>query len=91
MIDKYLLTIEKLTNQNKFLKDKLEEAVKGNITSDPIVNKVIAKHIERHQEGMKNFGITMQDNDKPLKDWVLDAQQESMDHILYLEKILKKD
>ena len=91
MIDKYLLTIEKLTNQNKFLKDKLEEAVKGNITSDPIVNRIIKKHIQRHQEGMKNFGITMQDNDKPLKDWVLDAQQESMDHILYLEKILKKD
>ena len=90
MIDKDLL-IEKLTNQNKFLKDKLEEAVKGNITSDPIVNRIIKKHIERHQEGMKNFGITMQDNDKPLKDWVLDAQQESMDHILYLEKILKKD
>jgi len=90
VIDKDLL-IEKLTNQNKFLKDKLEEAVKGNITSDPIVNRIIKKHIERHQEGMKNFGITMQDNDKPLKDWVLDAQQESMDHILYLEKILKKD
>ena len=90
MIDKDLL-IEKLTNQNKFLKDKLKQAVKGNITSDPIVNRIIRKHIQRHQEGMKNFGITMQDNDKPLKDWVLDAQQESMDHILYLEKILKKD
>ena len=90
MIDKDFL-IKKLTNQNKFLKDKLEQAVKGNITSDPIVNRIIRKHIERHQEGMKNFGITMQDNDKPLKDWVLDAQQESMDHILYLEKILKKD
>ena len=90
MIDKDLL-IEKLTNQNNFLKDKLEQAVKGNITSDPIVNRIIKKHIERHQEGMKNFGITMQDNDKPLKDWVIDAQQESMDHILYLEKILKKD
>jgi len=90
MIDKDLL-IKKLTNQNKFLKSKLKEAIKGNITSDPIVNKIIAKHIERHQEGMKNFGISMQDNNKPLKDWVLDAQQESMDHILYLEKILKKD
>jgi len=90
VIDKDLL-IEKLTNQNNFLKDKLEQAVKGNITSDPIVNRIIKKHIERHQEGMKNFGITMQDNDKPLKDWVIDAQQESMDHILYLEKILKKD
>ena len=83
--------IERLTNQNGFLKTKLKQAVEGNITNDPIVNRIIRKHIQRHQEGMKNFGITMQDNDKPLKDWVLDAQQESMDHILYLEKILKKD
>tara|TARA_R100001163_G_scaffold55475_2_gene42946 strand:+ start:69 stop:431 length:363 start_codon:yes stop_codon:yes gene_type:complete len=83
--------VERLNNLIKFTKDKLEQAIKGNITSDPIVNRIIKKHIERHQEGMKNFGVTMYENDKPLKDWVLDAQQESMDHILYLEKILKKD
>tara|TARA_R100001463_G_C3477444_1_gene216567 strand:- start:562 stop:831 length:270 start_codon:yes stop_codon:yes gene_type:complete len=89
VIDKYLLTIEKLTNQNKFLKDKLEEAVKGNITSDPIVNRIIKKHIKRHKEGMVRFGKTMSENDKPYKDWVKDAQEESMDFILYLEKTLK--
>lgn len=88
MIDKDIL-IEKLTNQNKFLKSKLEEAIKGNITSDPIVNKVIAKHIQRHKEGMANFGKTMADNDRPYKEWVKEAQQESMDFILYLEKTLK--
>mgnify|MGYP003152429376 CR=1 FL=1 len=31
--------IEYLKNQNKFLKDKLQRAVEGNITNDPIVNK----------------------------------------------------
>ena len=32
----------------------------------------------------------MSDNDKPYKDWVKDAQEESMDFILYLEKTLKQ-
>ena len=49
----------------------------------------IRKHLKRHKEGMARFGKTMSDNDKPYKDWVKDAQEESMDFILYLEKTLK--
>jgi hypothetical protein len=82
--------IEYLKNQNKFLKDKLERAVKGNITNDPIVNKIIRKHLKRHKDGMARFGKTMSDNHKPYRDWVKDAQEESMDFILYLEKTLKQ-
>ena len=81
--------IKKLTNLTKFLKSKLDECLKGNITSDPIVNKIIAKHIKRHNEGMVNFGKTMANNNKPFQEWVKDAQEESMDFILYLEKTLK--
>ena len=82
--------IQYLKNQNKFLKDKLQRAVEGNITNDPIVNKIIRKHLKRHKEGMARFGKTMSDNDKPYKDCVKDAQEESMDFILYLEKTLKQ-
>ena len=82
--------IQYLKNQNKFLKDKLQRAVEGNITNDPIVNKIIRKHLKSRKEGMARFGKTMSDNDKPYKDWVKDAQEESMDFILYLEKTLKQ-
>ena len=81
--------IERLNKLIKFVRLKLDQAIKGDITSDPIVNKVIAKHIQRHKEGMENFGITMKDNNKPLKEWVKDAQEEAMDFTLYLEKIEK--
>ncbi len=81
--------IERLTNQNEFLKTKLKQAIEGNITNDPIVNRILKKHIKRHKDGMKRFGKTMSDNGKPYKDWVKDAQEESMDFILYLEKTLK--
>ena len=48
--------IQYLKNQNKFLKDKLQRAVEGNITNDPIVNKIIRKHLKRHKDGMARFG-----------------------------------
>ena len=85
------LEIQKLSNLNKFIKGKLDDSLKGNITVDPIVNKVIEKHLKRHQEGMVNFGKTMSENNKPFKHWVKEAQEESMDFILYLEKALNKD
>ena len=95
MIDKDKVIIEKnneierLNNLVKFIQSKLNEAIKGNITTDPIVNRVIAKHIDRHNQGMANFGKTMADNNRPFEEWVKEAQQESMDQILYLEKTLK--
>ena len=81
--------IKRLTVQNEFLKTKLKQAIEGNITSDPIVNRILRKHVKRHKEGMARFGKTMSENNKPYKDWVKDAQEESMDFILYLEKTLK--
>jgi hypothetical protein len=81
--------IKRLTVQNEFLKTKLKQAIDGNITTDPIVNRIIRKHVKRHKDGMARFGKTMSDNNKPYADWVKDAQEESMDFILYLEKTLK--
>jgi len=82
---------QKLSNLNKFIKGKLDESLKGNITIDPIVNRIIKKHLDRHKEGMLNFGKTMSDNSKPFIHWVKEAQEESMDFILYLEKTLNKE
>tara|TARA_B100001094_G_scaffold192002_1_gene185895 strand:- start:81 stop:434 length:354 start_codon:yes stop_codon:yes gene_type:complete len=83
--------IERLDNLNKLIKTKLDESLKGNITIDPIVNRIIKKHLDRHKEGMLSFGKTMKDNSKPFQHWVKEAQEESMDFILYLEKTLNKD
>ena len=84
------LEIQKLNNLNKFIQGKLNESLKGNITIDPIVNRIIKKHLDRHKEGMLNFGKTMSDNSKPFQHWVKEAQEESMDFILYLEKTLNR-
>ena len=80
--------IERLNKLVKFIQDKLRKAVNGEVTTDPIVNRIIKRHIARHKEGMQKFGKTMADNKRPTKEWVKDAQEEAIDLILYLEKIL---
>tara|TARA_R100001129_G_scaffold68034_1_gene46377 strand:- start:318 stop:587 length:270 start_codon:yes stop_codon:yes gene_type:complete len=89
MIDEKEIEIIKLQTRVDFLKGKLRDAVKGDITSDPVVNKIIKKIITRHKQGMKKFGKTMADNNRPLNEWVKEAQEESLDFIHYLEKLLK--
>ena len=86
--------IEKLKGQKKFLQDRLRKAGEEikqlkNFTNDEIVNNVINKHIARHKQGMETFGKTIQDNNRPPKEWINEAQQEAMDFIVYLEKLDK--
>tara|TARA_R100001163_G_C5018788_1_gene162209 strand:- start:508 stop:771 length:264 start_codon:yes stop_codon:yes gene_type:complete len=82
-------TIKQLQQQVDFLKAKLRASCDGFITNDPVVNRVINKIIKRHKQGMKKFGKTMSDNNRPFNEWVKEAQEESIDFIHYLEKTLK--
>jgi len=59
-------------------------------TQDPVVNRVLAKLIRRSDEGMQRFGVSMADADKPVLEWIEDAQEELMDAILYLEKLKER-
>tara|TARA_R100000700_G_C3129659_1_gene115380 strand:+ start:697 stop:900 length:204 start_codon:yes stop_codon:yes gene_type:complete len=57
------------------------------LTGDPVVNRIIGKFIKRSRQGMKRFGVSMQDNDASTVHWIENAQEELMDGILYLEKL----
>ena len=56
-------------------------------TQDSIVDNVINKFIKRSNEGMINFGMSIEDNPKEEILWIEDAQEELMDAVLYLEKL----
>ena len=58
-------------------------------TNDPIVNEVIKDHIIRHKKGMKEFKKTMQQNNKPMLEWIVDLKEELIDALVYLKKIEK--
>ena len=53
-------------------------------TSDPIINDVIDRIFVRHKQGMERFEKTMNDNAKPINDWIEDIIEEQIDSICYL-------
>jgi len=81
------------------LKKELEEKIKGelevkkenenleNYKPDSIVSSVINKFLERSKMGKQKYGTDLDRTDLSLYDWIIHAQDEHMDAILYLEKI----
>jgi len=57
---------------------------------DPIVRAVVLKFNARSVEGMDRYGQTMAANNKPILEWIEDAQEEMMDAILYLERLKRE-
>ena len=57
------------------------------LTGDSIVNNVIESFIERSNVGFKKYGTNLDRKDLSTLEWIQHAQQESMDMILYLEKL----
>ena len=58
--------------------------------ADSIVQSVVQKFLQRSEFGQKKYGTTLDRTDlKPL-DWIVHAQEELMDGILYLEKLKKE-
>jgi hypothetical protein len=54
---------------------------------DTIVESVIKQFKERSEVGINKYGVTLDREDLSSLDWILHAQQELMDGILYLEKL----
>ena len=64
------------------MKDKFNEL-------DPILSDVLIRIIDRYEEGRRKYGGSMETNVKPITTWILDAQEEAIDFVVYLEKIKK--
>jgi len=56
---------------------------------DTIVSSVISKFLERSRIGKEKYGTDLDRTDLSLYEWIVHAQEEHMDAILYLEKIKK--
>ena len=55
--------------------------------ADSVVQAVIKKFLERSELGKKKYGVTLDRTDLKPIDWIVHAQEELMDGILYLEKL----
>jgi len=56
-------------------------------TQDRLVRGILIRMAKRAEEGRVTYGGTMEQASKPLEDWIVDAQEELMDTLVYLEKV----
>ena len=56
-------------------------------TRDALVQGILKRFAKRSDDGIKKYGKTMLQANKSIAQWIDDAQEESWDKIVYLEKI----
>ena len=77
-----------------FFKNEIKNMLYSRITmetnkycTDSVVNSVISKFISRSNVGIEKYGVTLDREDLGFDEWIVHAQEEHMDAILYLEKL----
>lgn len=58
-----------------------------NRNDDGVVESLIKRFLSRSAKGIDTYGMTLEQNRMPVKDWNLYLQEELMDASLYLEKL----
>jgi hypothetical protein len=53
---------------------------------DPVVERVVDKFISRSDVGFKKYGVTMEQDQSRIFEWLNHLQEELMDAVLYLQK-----
>ena len=61
------------------------------IETDSIVKAVISKFLQRSKLGKEKYGTDLDRTDLNVNDWIIHAQEELMDGILYLEKVKQEN
>ena len=56
-------------------------------TRDSLVQGILKRFAKRSDDSIKKYGKTMLQATKSIAQWIDDAQEESWDKIVYLEKI----
>ena len=69
----------------KSTKGEMMEIINRN--NDGIVQSLIKRFLSRSAKGIDTYGMTLEQNRMPIKDWNLYLQEELMDASLYLEKL----
>ena len=57
------------------------------LTKDPLVHVILERFAKRSESGIKKFKRTVLEATKSVDQWINEAQEESWDTIVYLEKL----
>lgn len=55
---------------------------------DPVIESVVDKFVSRSDVGFKKYGVTLEDDNSDLNTWMTHLQEELLDSVLYIEKVL---
>lgn len=53
---------------------------------DPVVERVVTKFVSRSDVGYKKYGVTLEEDQSRIFEWLNHLQEELMDAVLYLQK-----
>ena len=56
---------------------------------DSVVRSVVSKFVDRAKFGLDKYGTDLDRDDLQTVDWITHAQEELMDRILYLDKLIQ--
>ena len=56
-----------------------------------IENTVAFKILERAETGLNKYGTTMERSDLSKLEWLIHAQEEAMDLVVYLERLIQDE
>lgn len=59
--------------------------------TDTITKSVCGKFQSRAAAGREKYGVTMERTDLSRLDWLRHAQEEAMDFVVYLEKLIQEE
>ena len=54
---------------------------------DPVVERVVEKFVSRSDVGYKKYGVTLEEDNSNIFQWINHLQEELMDAVLYLQKL----
>jgi hypothetical protein len=53
---------------------------------DPVVERVVDKFVSRSDVGFKKYGVTLEQDQSKMFEWLNHLQEELMDAVLYIQK-----
>ena len=81
-VSKYFLDREQYNTNTTARRDPIK--------TDPIVEEVKEIMDKRSQRGIKEYGMTLQDNPDGFYVWLKELQEELLDAALYIQKLRKQ-
>lgn len=67
---------------------EIQELIKERSTGCPINDQVIDKIRARAKKGIEKFGGNMMQSQRPVAEWLMEAQEEAMDTAVYIQRII---